>query len=108
MAISFPEGRIPTLKWVSFVGNNGSIYDDNGISSVTRNSTGRYTISFDGNMSNKDYALVANGEYEYSIGPDNENHSNYATNQAKIWHGRYGSGTSADGTHTSVIIVGEA
>ena len=108
MGISFPEGYIPTLKWVSFVGSNGSIYSDSGISSVTRNSTGRYTINFDGNMSNNDYALVGNGEYEYAIGIDNENHNHYAASYARIWHGRYGSGTSADGTHTSVMIVGSA
>jgi len=108
MAINFPEGEIPTLKWVAFDGDNGSILSDGGISSVSRNSTGRYTISFDGNMSNNDYSLVAIGQYEYSCGPESDDHSNYGTSSCTVWHGRYGSGTSADGDHMSVIIVGAA
>ena len=108
MSIIFPEGQIPTLKWVAFDGDNGSILDDSGISSISRSSTGRYSISFDGNMSSNDYALVAIGQYEYSVGPQNDDHSNYGTSSASIWHGRYGSGTSGDGDHMSVIIVGHA
>ena len=108
MGIIFPEGQIPTLKWVAFHGNNGSTFDDDGVSSVSRTSTGRYTINFDGNMSDNDYALVGNGEYEWSIGIAGEAHGNYGTSSAQIWHGRYGAGTAADGAHTSVIIVGNA
>ena len=108
MGIIFPEGKIPTLKWVAFHGNNGSTFDDDGVSSVSRTSTGRYTINFDGNMSSNDYSLVGNGEYEYSVGISSENHNKYSVSDAQIWHGRYGSGTSADGEHISVIIVGRA
>tara|TARA_A200000159_G_C7269263_1_gene316476 strand:- start:716 stop:1042 length:327 start_codon:yes stop_codon:yes gene_type:complete len=108
MGILFPEGKIPTCKWVAFHGNNGSNFDDDGISSITRNSTGRYTMNFDGNMSSNDYALVSIGEYEYSCGTGGETHSAYSTSSAYIWHGRYGSGTSGDGEHMSVIIIGRA
>ena len=108
MAINFPEGQIPTLKWVAFDGDNGSTLDDDGISSINRNQQGQYTIYFDGNMSNNDYALCAIGQYEYSCGPAQDNHANYGTSSCIVWHGRYGSGTSADGDHMSVIIVGAA
>ena len=105
MAIIFPEGQIPTLKWVAFHGDNGSLFDDDGRSSVTRNSTGRYTIYFDGNMSSNDYSLVMTGQYEYSCGPASETHNSYGTSSAAMWHGRYGSGTSADGDCMMVLIV---
>jgi len=106
MAIVFPEGKIPTLKWVSFHGDNGSLFDDDGISSVTRNSTGRYTINFDGNFTYNDYALVMTGQYEYSCGPASDAHGSYGTSSASMWHGRYASGTSTDGDCMMVLIVG--
>ena len=108
MAIFFPEGKIPTLKWVAFHGDNGSLFDDDGISSVSRASTGRYVVSFDGNMSNNDYSCLMTGQYEYSCGPASETHNSYGTSSASMWHGRYGSGTSADGDCMMVLIVGAA
>ena len=77
MGLNFPEGKIPTLKWIAFHGNNGSNFDDDGVSSISRHSTGRYTVNFDGNMSSNDYALVAIGEYEYSCGTAGETHNAY-------------------------------
>ena len=45
-------------KWVNFNGQGTvSIRDDFGISSITDDGTGTYTINFDGNMSNEDYAI---------------------------------------------------
>jgi len=108
MSIIFPEGKIPTLKWVAFHGDNGSLFNDNGISSCSRTSTGRYTINFDGAMASNDYSLVMTGQYEYSCGPASDAHGSYGTGVAYLWHGRYGSGTSADGDCMMVLIVGDA
>ena len=45
-------------KWVNFNGQGTvSIRDDFGISSITDNGTGTYTLNFDGNMSNEDYCI---------------------------------------------------
>ena len=108
MGVVFPEGKILAFKWVAFHGDNGSIFDDEGISSVSRNSTGRYTVNFDGNMSNNDYACLCTGMFEYSCGPASDTHNSFSTSSAALWHGRYGSGTSADGDCMMVMIVGDA
>jgi hypothetical protein len=49
-------------KWVNFNGQGTvSIRDDFGVSSITDNGTGTYTINFDGNMSNENYAPIVMG-----------------------------------------------
>lgn len=47
--------------WVCFNGSNGSIKAKGNVSSVTRNSTGIYTINFEKEMPNADYAWHGNG-----------------------------------------------
>lgn len=48
----------PVKAWVNFNGANGSIRASTGISSVTRNGTGDYTITFTGSlMSDANYAV---------------------------------------------------
>ena len=81
-----------------------AIRADFNVSSITDNGTGRYTINFSNAFADSSYALVAVGQYEFSCGPASDNAANYTTTSAAIWHGRYGSGTSADGAVTSVVI----
>ena len=51
MGIHFGSGELEEIKWVTFDMGNGSILRDTGVSSVTRHSSGRHQIVFDGNMS---------------------------------------------------------
>ena len=59
MGIHFGSGELEEIKWVTFDMGNGSILRDTGVSSVTRHSSGRHQIVFDGNMSSsEEYALI--------------------------------------------------
>ena len=108
MGVHFGNGELEELKWVTFDMGNGVILNDRGVSSVTRHASGRHQIIFDGNMAAaQEYALVGNGQYEWSIGPWNNNRSNYATNQAYTYHGRYAAGTGGDIAYMAVIIFGQ-
>jgi hypothetical protein len=44
--------------WVNFVGSSGSINASYNVSSVTRNTTGSYTLNFTNAFSNSNYATV--------------------------------------------------
>lgn len=44
--------------WVNFVGSSGSINASYNVSSVTRNTTGSYTLNFTNALSNSNYATV--------------------------------------------------
>jgi collagen type I/II/III/V/XI/XXIV/XXVII alpha len=90
--------------WVNFNGSNGSIRASHNTSSISRNSTGRYTVNFSTALADSNYALIAIGQYEYACGVGGETVGNYTTTSAQFWHGRYGSGTSADGVVMSVAI----
>ena len=57
--------------------------------------------------SSEEYAMVGNGQYEWSVGPWNNSRSNYATNQAYTWHGRYAAGTGGDIAYMAVHIFGQ-
>jgi len=108
MGVHFGNGELEEMKWVTFDMGNGSILRDTGVSSVTRHASGRHQIVFDGNMSSaEEYALVGNGQYEWSVGPWNSSRSNYATNQAYTWHGRYAAGTGGDIAYMAVHIFGQ-
>ena len=45
--------------WVNFVGSSGAINQSFNVSSVTRNSTGNYTVNFTTAMSNANYVVVS-------------------------------------------------
>jgi hypothetical protein len=91
--------------WVNFDGiGTVAIRASGNVSSITDNSTGRYTINFSNAFVDSSYALVAIGQYEFSCGPASESAASYTTTSAAIWHGRYGSGTSNDGKVMSVAI----
>ena len=108
MGIHFGSGELEEIKWVTFDMGNGSILRDTGVSSVTRHSSGRHQIVFDGNMAAQgQYALVGNGQYEWSVGPWNNNLNNYEVSKAWTWHGRYAAGTGGDIGYMAVIINGQ-
>lgn len=59
-AIDANASQTPVKAWVSFTGSNGSIRGSSGISSVTRNSAGDYSINFTGGlMSDANYASIS-------------------------------------------------
>tara|TARA_B100000941_G_scaffold31433_1_gene18690 strand:+ start:716 stop:1042 length:327 start_codon:yes stop_codon:yes gene_type:complete len=108
MGVFFGNGELEELKWVAFSMSNASIHGDRGVSSITRHSNGRHQIVFDGNMAAQgQYALVGNGQYEWSVGPWNNNLNNYEVSQAYTWHGRYAAGTGGDIGYMGVIIMGQ-
>ena len=49
------------LAWVNFTGSNGVIRASYNVSSVTRNATGDYTITFASALSDANYAALFNG-----------------------------------------------
>jgi len=53
--------------WVNFNGNSFGIRDSFNVGSVTDHGVGQYTINFASNMSNDDYAVVA----QHSLNPHN-------------------------------------
>ena len=108
MGLHMGTGGMDELKWVAFSMSNASIHGDRGVSSITRHSNGRHQIVFDGNMANaQEYALVGNGQYEWSVGPWNNNRANYEVSQAYTWHGRYAAGTGGDIAYMAVLIFGQ-
>ena len=108
MGVHFGNGELEELKWVAFNMGNGSLHGDRGVQSVTRHSSGRHEIIFDGNMAAQgQYALVGNGQYEWSVGPWNNNLNNYEVSRAYTWHGRYAAGTGGDIGYMAVHIMGE-
>mgnify|MGYP000275875373 CR=1 FL=1 len=53
--------------WVRFTGSSGTIASSYNVSSVTRNSTGYYTINFTTALANTNYAAVANSSASSSV-----------------------------------------
>ena len=49
--------------WVNFNGNTGAIRASSGVSSVVRNSTGRYTITFSPAMPDANYCVLATSSW---------------------------------------------
>lgn len=57
--------------WVSFAGSNGAINASSNVASVTRNSSGNYTITFTTAFSSANYAVMASCSGSTSGGSDN-------------------------------------
>lgn len=55
--------------WVRFTGSTGVIVSSSGVSSVTRNSTGDYTVNFSAAFANTNYAWVADSNYDSGGSP---------------------------------------
>jgi hypothetical protein len=65
--------------WVSFNGASGSIYGSFNTSSVTRNSTGNYTVNLTAALPNTTYATVASAAAAGSVNNDVVGISVYCT-----------------------------
>ena len=48
-------------SWVNFLGSSGAIYASFNVSSITRNTTGNYTVNFATAMPDTNYSVAANG-----------------------------------------------
>lgn len=88
--------------WVKFDGKTGStatINDSYGISSVVRNGTGDYTITFSTAFANTNYVMVASCKGESSIGIYASQHLTVAptttTIRIQTWYG-YAAGSQLD------------
>ncbi len=62
-SITFNDGSVQTIAqpvraWVTFNGSNGSIIASSGISSVVRQSTGYYTVTFSAAMPDANYVAM--------------------------------------------------
>ena len=53
--------------WVNFNGTNGSIRSSYNVGSVTRNTTGDYTINFSNAMSDANYGYALSGKHTTSV-----------------------------------------
>jgi hypothetical protein len=99
--------------WVRFNGTNGSIYASYNVTSVTRNSTGDYTINFTNALTDTNYAVIGstnsynsgnNGGICVSIKVDSITGTAYTltTSAVEVIVGT--SGTIADTSYVSVAI----
>lgn len=86
--------------WVNFNGTNAAIRSSFNVSSVTRNSTGNYTISFTTSMPNTNYVIVGQDEINTSTGPKPVT---YNTGSVVIITALYTS-TPYDNTYNNVAI----
>jgi hypothetical protein len=80
--ISTVSGSAPLAMaraWVSFNGTSGSIYGSFNTSSVTRNSTGNYTVNLTAALPNTTYATVASAAAAGSVNNDVVGISVYCT-----------------------------
>lgn len=55
-----PDTAAVAKAWVAFDPSTDTILDDYNVTSITRNSTGTYTITFDNAFTNTSYCLVSN------------------------------------------------
>ena len=106
------SGGIPTVKsqqliptaWVNFNGNTAAIRDSEGISSITDNNVGNYTINYSTAMANTNYVASHNVEPSVSNGGSDTYISTYATASCQINH--YEVGTRRDTNTCNVIVLG--
>ena len=56
---AYVDGQNPIKAWVNFNGNNGTIRRSDNVTSVTRNSTGDYTIAFTTAIGAANYVVMA-------------------------------------------------
>jgi hypothetical protein len=101
----YPEFKC--RAWVSFVGATGVIRASGNVSSVVRNSTGNYTITFAKEMPDVNYAVFGTGQGAggggvLSVGPLAS--GIYTTTQVQIGSQIY-TGASNDGTVISISIL---
>lgn len=61
---------LPVIKWARIRGSDGAIIDGDGVSTATKDATGKYTLNFTSNFSNANYCCEVNGEGNASY-PEN-------------------------------------
>jgi hypothetical protein len=99
--------------WVRF--NNGTINSSYNVSSVTRNTTGYYTVNYTSALANSDYAALAtagpigNGTGNYISGPtiSNGNGSTTytaSTTQLSVLTAALGQNGGADASYVAVAV----
>lgn len=67
MLTSMQSGKLPglTLKaWAYFSGATGAISKANGVTSVTRNSVGNYTVNLTAAMSSTNYSIATDAQWQ--------------------------------------------
>ena len=106
-------GGIPTVKsqqliptaWVNFNGTGTvAIRDSEGVSSITDNNVGNYTINFSVAMANTNYVASHNIEPSVSNGGSDTYIAALATASCRLNH--YEVGTRRDSNTCNVIVLG--
>lgn len=94
------------LAWVNFNGTNGSIRSSYNVSSVTRISTGYYTVTFNTALSDANYCAVASGgEPNTSLIAVETRSDFYATSSIRL-QSTYVNGGLADATAMNLAVFG--
>tara|TARA_R110001632_G_scaffold58234_1_gene141928 strand:+ start:137 stop:511 length:375 start_codon:yes stop_codon:yes gene_type:complete len=108
-------GGIPTVKsqqliptaWVSFNQIGNSINGDEGISSLTDNATGDFTINFSSNMANVNYSSPAScGNNNNPLGNRGINTGNQAVGSVGVKTYIASTGGVAEFSQCSIVILG--
>ena len=111
--ITNTTGGIPTVKsqqliptaWVNFNGTGTiAIRDSEGVSSLTDNGTGQYTVTFTSAMANTNYATSHNVIPSVSNGGSDTYISNLATASCRLNH--FEVNTRRDSSTCNVLFMG--
>jgi hypothetical protein len=94
--------------WVQFAGSTGTIAGSFNVSSITRASTGTYTINYTTAMLNANYAVSFGcGNASGGVGvPRAQAIGNITTTQLQFINAQSTSGTLLDDTITSAVVFG--
>ncbi len=96
----------PVKAWVNFNGANASIRASTGISSVTRNSIGDYTITFTGSlMSDANYAVVGSAGLTQTDNRSCVDIYSMGTSSCRITVTNHGNGFRRDATFVCVSFM---
>jgi hypothetical protein len=90
--------------WANWNGSSGSIRSSYNVSSVTRISTGQYTVSFTNALSNANYS-VAGAAYNNNAGGESLR-INTAPTASSVQVLTSSSGNAFDSTYSTVVIFG--
>ena len=92
--------------WANFDGEVFNVRDTHGLSSVTDNGTGLYTLNFSNNMTNANYAVIgmAGPQSRYLAVTAN---TNFSTSAAPVSCVNSGTGSLLDATDSNWVIFGD-
>ena len=100
-------GQSQVLAWVNFNGTGTvEIRDDFGVSSITDDAVGKYTVNFSPVIPNENYAWQCNGrgDSSYMLGVHGAWNTTPTTSALSIWSGAYNQ--VEDITYCCVAIFG--